>query len=231
MDAIIWKIGISERVAGFNRARVVDVVRIVAGVCTIHLVVISRREITCGKAGKRGGLVNTAECVVCNYTLRNIEAVGGQVARVVVREETGGYDSVCVVGADVEVGLKASRLISLSSASITTTRTSRTYLGGACARVSRERSAIVHRISPDDIDVSNIVIVISDFQLRSIDDGAILDDVSSDVTEASQITWVCPQASNLCLPMSAVNEDQAQCNPYSQSSLIAPGLPEDLLAG
>ncbi len=59
------------------------------------------------------------------------------------------------------------------------------YLGSAIVRVSGERSTIIHGDTPDSVDVGNIVVVVADFQFRSIDDRAILDDVASNGGEAS----------------------------------------------
>ncbi len=60
-------------------------------------------------------MVNAAEGVVGDDTLRDVEAVRGEVSRVVVWEEARLYDGIRVVGVGVEVGGQTSSLLSVSA--------------------------------------------------------------------------------------------------------------------
>lgn len=60
-------------------------------------------------------MVNSTEGVVGDDTLRDIEAVRGNVSRVVVWEEARLYDGIRIAGVGVEVGGQTSSLLSVSA--------------------------------------------------------------------------------------------------------------------
>jgi hypothetical protein len=162
VQSVIRLVGVSIRIPRLDRARPIDVIRVVPGVRPVHLIKVTLLESAGRDAGVDDGLIDASELGVRGDPLSDVEGVRGDVAGIIQGEETRIDNALGVRGVDPQADLETGREV-----------------GDRGLGVGGEGGTVIGGDAPDGMHVRRRPVVVVDVQSRGEDVRAVLDDVSS----------------------------------------------------